>query len=98
MQLVARFIPATSTVLNMQDRTDPECRFFQNAIQQCYAQGMVNDGSLQGYYALAPSGLLLGYLHSSQYNAGSGDPGAVAEMLERALARWASLSPPERLL
>jgi len=48
-------------------------------------------GTRQGTYAAAPSGVLLASMNSN-------DPAQIAAMLQRALAKWATLTPEQRLL
>src|SRR5262249_44593768 len=68
---------------------DPECTLFQKMAEQGHYGG--RPGTRQGTYAAAPSGMLLASINSN-------DPARIAQMLERALAKWETLSREERLL
>jgi hypothetical protein len=61
------------------------------AEQGHYAGRTRPSNTRQGTYATAPSGVMLASINSN-------DPVRVAEMLERALAKWKTLSREERLL
>jgi hypothetical protein len=90
-KLAARFIPVADEVHRLQMGSDPECRLFQKVGEQGHYGGRAARSTRQGTYAAAPSGLLLASLNSN-------DPERIADMLQRALAKWETLSPAERLL
>jgi hypothetical protein len=90
--LAAEFVPAADAVRRLQRGCDPECRLFRTIAEQGHRAGLTEPtDTRQGIYAATPSGLLLGSNNATT-------PGRVAEMLRRALHRWASLSREERLL
>jgi hypothetical protein len=92
VELARNFLPVADEVYRLQTGSDPECRHFQKIAEQGHYAGQTRPSSTrQGTYAAAPSGLLLGSLNSN-------DPERVAEMMRRALARWETLTPEERLL
>jgi hypothetical protein len=73
---------------------DPEARLFQQVAEQGHYAGLgppKHTGTRQGTYAAAPSGVLLASINSN-------DPARMADMLRRALDRWATLTRQERQL
>jgi hypothetical protein len=92
LELVSKFVPAADEVYrmqNLQTGTDPECRLFQKFAELGHYR---QPGTTrQGTYAVTPSGVLLASLNSN-------DPRRIADMLQRALAKWQTLSREERLL
>ncbi len=85
-------MPAADEVGRLQRGDDQECRLFQRLAEQGHFAGRsVPSTTRQGIYAAAPSGVLLASINS-------GAPRAVADVLERALARWEELPESERLL
>jgi hypothetical protein len=89
LDLVPNFIPVADEVFRLQSGRDAECRLFQKMAEQGHYGG--RPGTRQGTYAAAPSGVLLASINSN-------DPAQIAAMLQRALAKWATLSREERLL
>jgi hypothetical protein len=82
-------VPATDEVGRLQRDNDPECLLFRKFADEGHYGG--RQGSRQGTYAATPSGVLLASVNSN-------DPARIAAMLERALAKWETLSRAERLL
>jgi hypothetical protein len=91
LKLVARFVPAADEVHRLQMGADPECKLFQTVCEQGHYGGRAKTSTRQGTYAAAPSGVMLASINSN-------DPVQVARMLQRALARWETLTRAERLL
>lgn len=92
LKLAARFVPAADEVYRMQNLetgTDPECRLFQKFAERAHYRRP--GASRQGTYCVSPSGVLLGSVNSN-------DPKRIADLLERSLAKWATLQREERLL
>ena len=92
-ELAAQFVPAADEVYrlqNLQTGTDPECRLFQKFAERGHYGGRPGT-TRQGTYAATPSGVLLASINSN-------DPKRIADMLQRALAKWQTLSRAERLL
>jgi hypothetical protein len=92
LKLAARFVPAADEVYRMQNLktgTDPECRLFQKFAELGHYRRP--GASRQGTYCVTPSGVLLASVNSN-------DPGRIADTLEKALAKWATLKREERLL
>jgi hypothetical protein len=83
------FVPVADEVHRLQTGSDAECRLFQKVAEQGHYGG--RPGTRQGTYAAAPSGVMLASINSN-------DPGRIAEMMQRALAKWGTLSREERLL
>src|SRR5262249_27992506 len=74
---------------NLQTGTDPECRLFQKFAELGHYR---QPGTTrQGTYCATPSGVLLASMNSN-------DPRRIADMLQRALAKWQTLTREERLL
>jgi hypothetical protein len=92
LKLAAQFVTAADEVYRLQNLktgTDPECRLFQKFAEQGHYR---RPGTTrQGTYCVSPSGVLLGSLNSN-------DPKRIADLLERSLARWGTLTRAERLL
>ena len=92
LKLAAKFVPAADEVYrmqNLQTGTDPECRLFQKFAELGHYR---QPGTTrQGTYCVSPSGVLLGSINSN-------DPKRIADLLERSLAKWETLSREERLL
>jgi hypothetical protein len=76
-------------VSRLQSGGDAECQLFQKIARQGRAGGRPGV-SQQGTYVVAPSGILLADLNSS-------DPVRMREMLARGLERWKQLPREERL-
>jgi len=92
LELAARFVPAADEVYGMQNLktgTDPECRLFQKFAERGHYRRP--GATRQGTYCVSPSGVLLGSINSN-------DPKRIANLLEQALAKWATLTREERLL
>jgi hypothetical protein len=92
LKLAGKFVPAADEVYRMQNLktgTDPECRLFQKFAELGHYR--TPGTTRQGTYAATPSGLLLASINSN-------DPKRIADMLQRALARWETLKREERLL
>jgi len=92
LKRAAKFIPAADEVYRMQNLetgTDPECRLFQKFAEQGHYRRP--GASRQGTYCVSPSGVLLGSVNSN-------DPKRIADLLEKALAKWGTLTRAERLL
>jgi hypothetical protein len=90
--MTAKFVPAADEVYRMQNLetgTDPECRLFQKFSEIGHYRQP--GSSRQGMYCVTPSGVLLG-------SANSNDPKRILELLEKSLAKWATLSREERLM
>jgi hypothetical protein len=86
------FIPVADEVHRLQRGSDPECRLFQKIAEQGhYAGRTIPSSTRQGTYAATPSGVLLASVNSN-------DPERITELLERAVAKWKTLSREERLL
>jgi hypothetical protein len=74
---------------NLKTGTDPECRLFQKFAERGHYR---RPGSTrQGTYCVSPSGVLLGSVNSN-------NPQRIADLLERSLAKWGTLTREERLL
>jgi hypothetical protein len=92
-ELTAQFVRAADEVYRLQNLrtgTDPECRLFQKFAERGHYGGRPGT-TRQGTYAATPSGVLLASVNSN-------DPQRIANMLQRALAKWGTLSRAERLL
>ena len=92
LKLAERFVPAADEVYRMQNLktgTDPECRLFQKFAEQGHYRRP--NATRQGTYCVSPSGILLGSLNSN-------DPKRIADLMEKSLAKWATLKREERLL
>jgi hypothetical protein len=90
VKLASELVPATDEVYRLQTGSDPECALFQKVAEQGHYGGRPG-GSRQGTYVATPSGVLLASINSN-------DPGRIAAMLRRALARWEKLPRGDRLL
>jgi hypothetical protein len=90
VKLASAFVPTTDEVYRLQTGSDPECALFQKVAEEGHYGGRPGS-SRQGTYAAAPSGVLLASINSN-------DPGRIAAMLRRALARWEKLPRKDRLL
>jgi hypothetical protein len=88
-ELLQQFVPCVDEVWRLQNRQDPDCLHFQKYMEQGHMKGVPN--TKQGIYAATPSGLFLASTNTI-------DPGQMAQMLQRALDRWKTLSKKERLL
>jgi hypothetical protein len=78
-------------VYRLQTGSDAEARLAQKIFEQGHYAGRVKPSSTrQGTYATAPNGVLLA-------SANVNDPKGMAAMLRRALDKWNSLSPTERM-
>lgn len=82
-------MPAADEVYRLQSGNDPECQLFQYVARQGHyaAKG----GSQQGIYCIAPSGVLLASINSTE-------AGPVARTLQRGLEEWNKLPKARRLL
>jgi hypothetical protein len=92
LELATKFVPAADEVYrmqNLQTGTDPECRLFQKFAELGHYRQP--GATRQGTYAVTPSGVLLASMNSN-------DPKRIADMLQRALDKWQTLSREERLL
>lgn len=90
--MAAKFVPAADEVYrmqNLQTGTDPECRLFQKFSEIGHYRQP--GATRQGTYCVSPSGVLLGSINSN-------DPKRILDLLEKSLAKWATLSREERLL
>lgn len=90
LELASRFVPVADEVFRLQNGNDAECVLFQKFAEQGHYGGRPGT-TRQGTYAATPSGVLLASLNSN-------DPLRVADMLQRALAKWETLPRAERLL
>jgi hypothetical protein len=91
-EVAAKFVPAADEVYrmqNLQTGTDPECRLFQKFSEIGHYRQP--GATRQGTYCVSPSGVLLGSVNSN-------DPKRILDLLEKSLAKWATLSREERLL
>jgi hypothetical protein len=91
--LATKFVPAADEVYRMQNLetgTDPECRLFQKFAELGHYGGRPGT-TRQGTYAATPSGLLLASINSN-------DPRRIEDMMQRALAKWQTLTKGQRLL
>lgn len=86
--LSERFVTAADEVWRLQRDADPECRFFRRMV---HGKETPSGGSMQGTYAFAPDGRLLGRINT-------GSPERTRAMLEQALAKLAGLEEPKRAL
>jgi hypothetical protein len=92
LELVSKFVPAADEVHRLQSGSDAECRLFQKIAEQGHYAGRTRPSNTrQGTYAAAPSGVMLASINSN-------DPVRIADMLQRALAKWETMSRAERLL
>jgi hypothetical protein len=89
MKLAAEFIPAADEVYRLQGGSDPECILFQKFAELGHYGGRPGT-TRQGTYATTPSGMFLGSINSN-------DPVRVAQMLQRALAKWQTVSREDRM-
>jgi hypothetical protein len=89
LDLIPNFVPVADEVHRLQTGTDTECRHFQKMANQGHYGG--RPGTRQGTYVAAPSGVMLASMNSN-------DPTQIAAMLQRALAKWATLSLEQRQL
>jgi hypothetical protein len=89
VQLASKFVPAADEVFRLQSGSDAECKLFQKIGEQGHYGGRPGT-TRQGTYAATPSGVLLASINSN-------DPARIADMLERALAKWEKLGRAERL-
>lgn len=90
--LLKSFVPAADEVWGLQHGDDPASRIFQKLAEQGHYAGRVKPtNTRQGIYATAPNGVLLASVNTR-------DAGRVADMLEEALRKWASMAPDERML
>lgn len=96
MKLLDKYIPAASTVLDVKNDKDPECRIFRRMMEQGYEQGIPKNSGYQGYYVLTPSGKLLGFQHSSKFKSGEGND--VVLLLKQSLEKWTAMTRRDRLL
>ncbi len=88
--LAASFVPAADEVGRLQRGQDGECLLFQKIAEQGhYAGRTVPSKTRQGIYAATAGGTLLASVNTR-------NPRRVADMLERALARWEELGRKER--
>jgi hypothetical protein len=93
-KLLAQFVPVADEVGRLRWATGPEGALFRKIPTQpaYYLAGKTRDPRpVQGTYALAPSGVLLG---SCNINT---DPMAMSAVLEKALAKWKQLPRKRRL-
>lgn len=89
LHLASKFVPVADEVFRLQSGDDAECKLFQKIGEQGHYGGRPGT-TRQGTYAAAPSGVLLASINSN-------DPARIADMLERALAKWDKLGRGERL-
>jgi hypothetical protein len=92
LELAAKFVPAADEVYrmqNLQTGTDPECWLFQKFAELGHYR--TPGTTRQGTYCATPSGILLASINSN-------DPKRIADMMQRALAKWQTLKREERLL
>jgi hypothetical protein len=91
LKLSRQFVAAADEVYRMQNLktgTDPECRLFQKFAEKGHYRRP--GATRQGTYCVTPSGVLLGSVNSN-------DPGRIAELMEKSLAKWEKLGRKERL-
>lgn len=74
---------------NLRTGTDPECRLFQKFAEKGHYRRP--GATRQGTYCVTPSGELLGSINSNSAT-------RIAELMEKSLAKWETLSRKERLL
>lgn len=92
LELASKFVPVADEVHRLQSGTDAECRLFQRIAEQGHYAGRTRPSNTrQGTYAAAPSGVMLASINSN-------DPARVADMLQRALAKWEAMPRQQRLL
>lgn len=92
MRLARSFVPVADEVGRLQRGEDRECRYFQSFAESGHYGGRTEPSNTrQGIYAVAPSGAFLASINTRS-------PGAMADMLERALAAWEALPREQRLL
>ena len=84
-ELMTSFVLAADEVWRLQNDSDPECRFFRRNVR---GDESVSEGSMQGIYVFAPSGVLLARKNTN-------DADAVATLLRAGLDAWEAL-PAER--
>ena len=89
LELARQFVPAADEVWRLQRGADPECLFFQRAVNG--GKPITDDGTRQGIWVIAPGGKLLAHVNSA-------NPEHVAGMLEKGLAAWHELPAAERRL
>jgi hypothetical protein len=76
----------------LQRGSDPESKLAQKVFEQGHYAGRTRPtNTRQGTYATAPSGAMLASINSN-------DPKAMADMLRRALSKWNTMTPSERML
>jgi len=83
------FLPAADEVWRLQRGGDAECLFFQRAVNG--GKPIVDNGTRQGIYVMAPSGQVLARVNSLKAE-------AVLAMMEKGLAAWKALPEEARHL
>ena len=89
-KLAAAFVPAAQDLITLQAGTSPDALFFRAAAKQGHYKDGGPYGTMQGAYAITPSGILLG----STTLRGAED---VAGVLKAALEKWQKLPRAKRL-
>jgi hypothetical protein len=92
LELASKFVRSADEVFrmqNLQTGTDPECRLFQKFSELGHYRSPGT--TRQGTYAVSPSGVLLASVNSN-------DPKRIADMMQKSLAKWQTLTREERLL
>ncbi len=85
------FVPVSDEVWLLQNKKDAEGVLFRKIAEQGhYASRKKPTTTRQGIYAATPNGILLASINTRNAD-------AMVRMLEKALGKWKSLSPEERL-
>ncbi len=85
------FVPVSDEVGYLQRRKDPEGELFRKIAEQGHYAGRTKPSSTrQGIYAATPNGTLLASINTRRAD-------AMLRMMEKALAKWKTLSREERL-
>ncbi len=88
--LASRFVPVADEVGYLQTAKGPECDLFRKIAEQGHYAGRTKPtATRQGIYAATTDGTLLASINTA-------DPAAMAEMLEKALAKWDELPDEAR--
>ncbi len=89
-QLAQRFVAVADEVSRLQRDKEPDCLFFQGFSEHGHYAGRTRPSNTrQGIYAVTPSGQFLASVNTRQAK-------DMVAMLEKALAKWDTLTPAER--